>query len=64
MLPTGLSEVQDGVIATLSRTAKPDALIPLPRRDTSECLAEDLRRLDADTVYGAALAGLERVEYL
>lgn len=59
-----LSRPQQGAIATLSRTARPDALIPLPRRETSECLAEDLRRLDADPIYGAALAGIERVEYL
>lgn len=59
-----LSRPQNGVIATLSRTAKPDALVPLPRRVTAECLAEDLRRLDADAIYGAALAGLEEVEYL
>lgn len=31
---------------------------------TAECLAEDLRRLDPDAIYGAALAGLEEVEYL
>lgn len=59
-----LSRPQQGVIATLSRTARPDALIPLPRRETSECLAEDLRRLDPDPIYGAALAGIQRVEYL
>ena len=59
-----LSRPQDGVIATLSRTTKPDAQVPLPRRVTAECLAEDLRRLDADAVYGSALAGLEEVEYL
>lgn len=59
-----LSRPQDGVTATLSRTGKPDALVPLPRRVTAECLAEDLRRLDADAVYAAALAGLEEVEYL
>lgn len=59
-----LSRPQEGVIATLSRTDKPDALVPLPRRETAECLAEDLRRLDPDTVYGAALAGIERVRYL
>ncbi|MEB3068500.1 glucose-6-phosphate dehydrogenase assembly protein OpcA [[Mycobacterium] vasticus] len=58
-----LSRPQDGVVATLSRTGRPDALLPLPRRDTSECLAEDLRRLDQDVIYGAALRGLERVEY-
>ena len=59
-----LSRPQDGVTATLRRTDKPDALVPLPRRETAECLAEDLRRLDPDAVYGEALAGLERVEYL
>ncbi|BBY35810.1 glucose-6-phosphate dehydrogenase assembly protein OpcA [Mycolicibacter minnesotensis] len=59
-----LSRPQDGVTATLRRTGKPDALVPLPRRVTAECLAEDLRRLDADVIYGAALAGLEEVEYL
>ncbi|MEO6792795.1 MAG: glucose-6-phosphate dehydrogenase assembly protein OpcA [Mycobacterium sp.] len=59
-----LSRPQEGVIATLSRTGKPDALLPLPRRDTAECLSEDLRRLDPDLIYGAALCGIERVEYL
>jgi glucose-6-phosphate dehydrogenase assembly protein OpcA len=59
-----LSRPQDGAIATLSKTAKPAALVPLPRRQTSECLAEDLRRLDADTIYGNALQGIDRVEYL
>lgn len=58
-----LSRPQDGVVATLSRTGRPDALLPLPRRDTAECLAEDLRRLDQDVIYGAALHGMERVEY-
>lgn len=59
-----LSRPQEGVTATLSRTGRPDAYVPLPRRVTSECLAEDLRRLDADAIYGAALTGLEKVEYL
>lgn len=59
-----LSRPQDGVTATLRRTGKPDALVPLPRRVTAECLAEDLRRLDPDPIYGTALQGLQRVEYL
>ncbi|KKC01004.1 glucose-6-phosphate dehydrogenase assembly protein OpcA [Mycolicibacter arupensis] len=59
-----LSRPQEGVTATLRRTGKPEALVPLPRRVTAECLAEDLRRLDPDLIYGAALAGLEEVEYL
>jgi glucose-6-phosphate dehydrogenase assembly protein OpcA len=58
-----LSRPQQGVTATLSRTARPDALVPLPRRETRECLAEDLRRLDADMIYFAALKGIDRVEY-
>ncbi|BBY53790.1 glucose-6-phosphate dehydrogenase assembly protein OpcA [Mycobacterium koreense] len=58
-----LSRPQDGVVATLSRTGKPDTLISLPRRDVAECLAEDLRRLDADEIYCSALEGLDRVEY-
>ncbi|OBI08263.1 glucose-6-phosphate dehydrogenase assembly protein OpcA [Mycolicibacter heraklionensis] len=59
-----LSRPQDGVTATLSRTGRPAGLVPLPRRVTAECLAEDLRRLDPDVIYGAALMGLEEVEYL
>ncbi|MGA8548497.1 MAG: glucose-6-phosphate dehydrogenase assembly protein OpcA [Mycobacterium sp.] len=59
-----LRRPQKGVTATLSRTAKPDALIPLQRRETPECLAEDLRRLDPDVIYFSALEGIDRVEYL
>lgn len=58
-----LRRPQKGLTATLSRTGKPDALVPLHRRDVPECLAEDLRRLDADTIYFAALEGIDRVEY-
>ncbi len=59
-----LSRPQEGTTATLSRTAKPDALVPLPRRETRECLAEDLRRLDPDAIYFSALEGIDRVEYV
>jgi glucose-6-phosphate dehydrogenase assembly protein OpcA len=59
-----LSRPQSGTTATISRTARPDALVPLPRRDTKECLAEDLRRLDPDVIYFAALEGIDRVEYV
>jgi glucose-6-phosphate dehydrogenase assembly protein OpcA len=59
-----LSRPQEGVTATLSRTARPEALIPLPRRETRECLAEDLRRLDADEIYHEALQGLDKVQYV
>lgn len=59
-----LSRPQEGLTATLSRTAKPDALVPLPRRETRECLAEDLRRLDPDAIYLEALKGIGQVDYI
>lgn len=48
-------------MATVRRTGFPDAQVPLARRSTAECLAEELRRLDADDVYAAALRGIESV---
>ncbi|MFZ0904808.1 MAG: glucose-6-phosphate dehydrogenase assembly protein OpcA [Mycobacterium sp.] len=59
-----LSRPQEGTTATLSRTAKPDALVPLQRREARECLAEDLRRLDPDVIYFSALEGIDRVQYV
>ncbi|MCW1957721.1 MAG: glucose-6-phosphate dehydrogenase assembly protein OpcA, partial [Mycobacterium sp.] len=58
-----LSRPQDGSTATLTRTGRPDAQLPLARRETRECLAEDMRRLDADEVYHEALIGLDKVHY-
>nr|WP_128617986.1 glucose-6-phosphate dehydrogenase assembly protein OpcA [Mycobacterium lepraemurium] len=58
-----LSRPQEGRTATLSRTSRPDALLPLARRETGECLAEDLRRLNADEIYQSALEGIEKVQY-
>jgi glucose-6-phosphate dehydrogenase assembly protein OpcA len=59
-----LSRPQTGVTATLTRTSRPEARIPLARREAKECLAEDLRRLDADEIYHEALEGLDKVQYL
>jgi glucose-6-phosphate dehydrogenase assembly protein OpcA len=36
----------------------------LARRVAKECLAEDLRRLDADEIYHEALQGIEKVQYV
>ncbi|MGE2813605.1 glucose-6-phosphate dehydrogenase assembly protein OpcA [Mycobacterium heidelbergense] len=58
-----LSRPQEGATATLSRTGRPDALVPLARRETRECLAEDMRRLDPDEIYFAALGGIDKVQY-
>ncbi|MBU8812182.1 glucose-6-phosphate dehydrogenase assembly protein OpcA [Mycolicibacterium goodii] len=59
-----LARPQTGVTATLSRTGKPEALVPLARREAKECLAEDLRRLDADEIYREALHGIDKVQYV
>jgi glucose-6-phosphate dehydrogenase assembly protein OpcA len=58
-----LSRPQEGATATLSRTGLPEALVPLARRETRECLAEDMRRLDADEIYFNALEGIDKVQY-
>ncbi|MBF6331015.1 glucose-6-phosphate dehydrogenase assembly protein OpcA [Nocardia transvalensis] len=58
-----ISRPQTGRTATLSRTGEPDQRFALARRETKDCLAEELRRLDADEVYAEALAGIERVIY-
>lgn len=59
-----LSRPQDGTTATLSRTNRPSTLVPLARRETGECLAEDLRRLDPDETYFEALKGMKKVQYV
>ena len=52
-----------GKIATLVQPGQPDRHIALPRRTAAECLAEELRRLDADEVYAETLIrGLARVK--
>jgi glucose-6-phosphate dehydrogenase assembly protein OpcA len=58
-----LSRPQTGVTAMLTRTGRPEALIPLARREAKECLAEDMRRLDADEIYFEALSGIDKVQY-
>ncbi|KNB52595.1 glucose-6-phosphate dehydrogenase assembly protein OpcA [Streptomyces caatingaensis] len=45
----------DGSLARLSMKGHPDRAVALKRRETSELLAEELRRLDPDTVYAATL---------
>jgi glucose-6-phosphate dehydrogenase assembly protein OpcA len=46
----------DGRNASLARPGEPDRYVALHRRDVAELLAEELRRLDPDEVYGEALA--------
>ncbi|MFC0315408.1 glucose-6-phosphate dehydrogenase assembly protein OpcA [Gordonia phosphorivorans] len=40
---------------------RPDGRLPFKRRTTAECLAEELRRLDADIVYRHALEGISGI---
>ncbi|MFJ9418490.1 glucose-6-phosphate dehydrogenase assembly protein OpcA [Streptomyces sp. NPDC101227] len=52
----------DGSLATLSMRSQPDRAVALKRRETSELLAEELRRLDPDDIYAAALKyGVDRL---
>ena len=44
-----------GSVAQLSQPGQPDRRIALPRRSQTECLSEELRRLDPDDVYGDVL---------
>ena len=45
----------DGRTASLVWPGRPDRLVALHRRETAELLAEELRRLDPDEVYGETL---------
>lgn len=51
----------DGAVASLSAPGVPDSPVALARRSSAELLAEELRRLTPDAVYGSALAGVENV---
>jgi glucose-6-phosphate dehydrogenase assembly protein OpcA len=49
-------------LATLSTPGHEDRVSALPRRTVAECLAEELRRLDPDEVYGEVLTtGMDRL---
>ncbi|TGN77689.1 glucose-6-phosphate dehydrogenase assembly protein OpcA [Streptomyces bauhiniae] len=52
----------DGALANLSIKGQPGRAVALQRRDTAELIAEELRRLDPDDTYAAALRyGVERL---
>ena len=55
--------VNDDGSGTLTSTGHPDGRAAFMRRTTAECLAEELRSLDADEVYEAALRGLPAVTH-
>jgi glucose-6-phosphate dehydrogenase assembly protein OpcA len=47
----------EGPLATLSLPGQPSRTLALKVRSTSELIAEELRRLDADEMYAIALRG-------
>lgn len=50
------------VEASLSQTGQPEQQIALPRRSLQDCLAEELRRLDPDEVFGEVVTkGLNKL---
>ena len=51
----------DGRVAELSMPGAPLAHVALPRRNSAELLAEELRRLDPDEIYFQALRGVDLV---
>ena len=59
--PTVLA-IDENSNAVLTAPGKPDGRIALIRRNLPMCLAEELRRLDADDIYALALAGAAEVE--
>ncbi|TDD46527.1 glucose-6-phosphate dehydrogenase assembly protein OpcA [Nonomuraea terrae] len=50
----------DARLATLSRPGQPDRNVALARRQTSELVAEEMRRLDTDEIYEAAVKRFAR----
>jgi glucose-6-phosphate dehydrogenase assembly protein OpcA len=51
----------DGKMGTLTQPGQPSRRVALQRRSVRDCLAEELRRLDPDEVYAAALKSLSKV---
>ena len=51
----------DGRLATLSSPGEPDRPVALKRREISELLGEELRRLDPDDVYAATVKRLAKM---
>jgi glucose-6-phosphate dehydrogenase assembly protein OpcA len=51
----------DGKVGTLEQPGQPSRRVTLHRRTVTDCLVEELRRLDADEIYEATLKGLDKV---
>ncbi len=51
----------DGKVGTLEQPGQPSRRVALSRRSVTDCLVEELRRLDPDEVYAATLKNLDKV---
>ncbi|TCO48945.1 glucose-6-phosphate dehydrogenase assembly protein OpcA [Actinocrispum wychmicini] len=51
----------DGKVGTLEQPGQPSRRVALSRRSVTDCLVEELRRLDPDEVYEATLKGLDKI---
>ena len=49
-------------VATMSRTSVADTKVPLPRRDLATLLSEELRRMNPDEAYEAAISNIDESE--
>jgi glucose-6-phosphate dehydrogenase assembly protein OpcA len=58
--PIELTRPEGSNVATLVQPDQPVRRVSLPHRALNECLAEELRRLDPDDVYGDVLIGCLR----
>jgi glucose-6-phosphate dehydrogenase assembly protein OpcA len=52
----------DGRVAVLTRPGQPERQVALQQRETAEIMAEEMRRLDPDDVYGEVLGGLRTTQ--
>jgi glucose-6-phosphate dehydrogenase assembly protein OpcA len=52
----------DGTVGELTQPGQPTRRVALQRRPVRDCLAEELRRLDADEIYELALKALGKVD--
>jgi glucose-6-phosphate dehydrogenase assembly protein OpcA len=52
----------DGTVGELTQPGQPSRRVALQRRPVRDCIAEELRRLDADEIYEQGLKALPKVE--
>jgi len=52
----------DGAVGELTQPGQPTRRVALQRRPVRDCLAEELRRLDADEIYAQALSALGKID--